>query len=81
MKEELSFEKAEGYGPQILALVGAVVRARRKEEAADIFHSFQKLWREEMHEELTPEKVEKYGPRAIALVGAVARAKKMGWLD
>lgn len=29
VSEELTYEKAEEYGPKILALVGAVARARR----------------------------------------------------
>lgn len=29
MKEELTFEKAQEYGPKILALVGAVARWKR----------------------------------------------------
>lgn len=80
MKEDLNFEKAEEYGPQVLALVGAIARARREKEVSDIFHGFQKLWKEEIHEELTSEKTEEYGPQAIALVAAVARAKRMGWM-
>jgi len=42
---------------------------------SDVFHTFQRLWQEELSEELSYEYAEQ-NPKLLALVGAVARWKR-----